>query len=453
ARSVARPRHVRSNRGVGRASRREGEAMRWWRWLAGAAVGVAAIVAARACWPELPDPLPRAARSHAGRALDGAADGVESTDGSGDDARLEADRLPEAAAPVPAGSTRYRMKFVKADGQLLTTVRVGVRPEGATESRTITPTSRGAAVLDLDDGCRAVDFSARGYVDVHRAIDARDRRSGDLGAIAFVPAATLDVRIVGAPHRALPWLVVQALAKSDVVRGYGDAVGCGDAKVATADGTARATFALPSDTEVWLGLHGEGVAVKSTPPPLAAGVTIWTVDLSAFARIRGHVTGVPPSCARGAAVSLKRFVPERDGLFQGMDASTELDEEARFEFLAVPEGPFALHLGDAELREPGGARRDTWHTADLPSGREIELEPDRELLGVAIGPLEERRGSAGGCSLRFDDSWQQFFMRRAADDRSFARGLVPADKLHGATHVFVAAALAGDRVLAVAELP
>jgi hypothetical protein len=77
--------------------------MRWWRWLAGAAVGIAAIVAARACWPELPDPLPRAARSHAGRALDGAADGVESTDGSGDDARLEADRLPEAAAPVPAG--------------------------------------------------------------------------------------------------------------------------------------------------------------------------------------------------------------------------------------------------------------------------------------------------------------------------------------------------------------
>jgi hypothetical protein len=427
--------------------------MRRWRWLAGAAVGVAAIVAARTYWPELPDPLPRAARSHAGRALGGTAVGDESTGESVDEANLEADRSPDAAAPIPAGATRYRMKFVKADGLPLTTVRVGVRPEGATESRTITPVRGGAAVLDLDDGCRAVDFSARGYVDVHRAIDARDRKRGDLGAIAFVPAATLDVRIVGAPRRALPWLVVEAVAKADFFRGYGDSFGCGDAKVATADGTARATFALPSDTEVWLRLEGEGVAVRSTPPPLAAGVTTWTVDLAAFARIRGHVAGVPPSCARGAVVWLQRFVPEQDGLFPGMDARTDLDEEARFEFLAVPDGPFALRLDFAGLRASGDARRDAWCTADLPTGRELDLEPDRELLGVAIGPFEEGRGSSGGCTLRFDDSWQPFFMRQAADDRRFARGLVPADVLHAAAHVYVDAALSGTRMLDVVAFP
>jgi hypothetical protein len=426
--------------------------MRRWRWLAGVAVGIAAIVAARACWPELPDELPRAARSHAGRSLDGSAVDHESTDES-DAARLEADRSPDAAAPVPAGATRFRLKFVKADGLPLTTVRVGVRPEGATEPRTITPVRGGAAVLDLDDGCRAVDFSARGYVDVHRAIDARDRERRDLGAIAFVPAATLDVRIVGAPRRALPWLLIEAVAKAEVVRGYGDSFHCGDAKVATADGTARATFRLPSDTEFWLRLHGEGVAVKSTPPPLAAGETAWTVDLAAFARIRGHVAGVPPSCARGASVWLQRFVPEQDGLFPGMDAHTNLDEEARFEFLAVPDGPFALHISVAELRESGDARRDVWRTADLPAGRELELEPDRELLGVAIGPFEATRGSPGGCSLRFDDSWQPFFMRQAAGDPRFARGLVPADVLHAAAHVFVDAARANVRVLDVAELP
>jgi len=426
--------------------------MRRWRWLAGAAVGIAAIVAARACWKPLPDELPRAARSHADRSLDGAAVDDESTDES-EAARLEADRSPDAAAPVPAGATRFRLKFVKADGLPLTTVRVGVRPEGATEPRTITPVRGGAAVLDLDDGCRAVDFSARGYVDVHRAIDARDRQRGDLGAIAFVPAATLDVRIVGAPRRALPWLLIEAAAKADAPRGYGDSFGCGDAKVATADGTARATFRLPSDTEFWLRLDGEGVAVRSTPPPLAEGETTWTVDLAAFARIRGHVAGVPPSCARGAGVWLKRFVPERDGLFPGMDAYTDLDEEARFEFLAVPDGPFALRLDIAELRASGDARRDAWHTVDLPSGRELELEPDRELLGVAIGPFEEARGSSGGCSLRFDDSLQPYFMRQAADDRRFARGLVPAGVLHEAAHVLVDGARAGERVLDVAELP
>jgi hypothetical protein len=318
--------------------------MRRWRWLAGAAVGIVAIVAARACWPELPDPLPRAARSHAGRALYGAADGVESTDGSDDEANLEADRSPEAAAPIPAGATRYRVRFVKADGQPLTTARVVIRREGETEPLTITPTRGGAAVLDLDDAFRAVNFSAHGYVDVHRAIDARDRQRGDLGAIALVPAATLDMRIVGAPHRATPWLAISSWQKTEVRY---DQIGAGDAKLATADGTARATFALPSDTEVWLDLHGDGVAVRSTPPPLSAGVTIWTVNLSAFARIRGHVTGVPPSCARGTAVWLKRFVPEEDGLCPGMDAHTILDEDARFDFLAVPDGPFALHMSIA----------------------------------------------------------------------------------------------------------
>jgi hypothetical protein len=207
--------------------------MRRWRWLAGAAVGIAAIVAARACWPELPDPLPRGARSHAGRLLDGAAVDDESADES-DAAELEADRSPEAAAPVPAGATRYRMKFVKADGQSLTTARVVVRPEGATEPRTITPVRGGAAVLDLDDACRAVDFSAHGYVDVHRAIDARDRRKGDLGAIAFIPAATLDVRIVGAPRRATPWLAISTWAKTEVRY---DQVGFGIAKAGSAIAT------------------------------------------------------------------------------------------------------------------------------------------------------------------------------------------------------------------------
>lgn len=426
--------------------------MRWWRWPAGVVVGVAAIVAARACWPELPDEPPRAARTHAGRSFDGAADGDEVTYES-DPARLEADRSSEAAAPVPAGSTRYRMKFVKADGLPLTTVRIGVRPEGATEPRMITPVRDGVAVLDFDDGCRAVDFSARGYVDVHRSIDARDRQRGDLGAITFVPAATLDVRIVGAPRRELGWLVIGAEAKADVSPRWGGAVRCGNEKVATADGTARVSFAVPSDTEVWLGLHGEGVAVKSTPPPLAAGVTTWTVDLTAFARIRGHVAGVPPSCARGATVWLQRFVPEFDGLFPGMDARTELDEAACFEFLAVPDGPFALRLDLAGLRESGGAHRDAWRTADLASDRELELEPDREFLGVAIGPFEEVRGSSGGSTLHFDDSWQPFFMRRAVDDRRFARGLVPADLLHAAAHLYVDGARADMRVLAVAELP
>ncbi|HET6164043.1 MAG TPA: hypothetical protein VFG37_10275 [Planctomycetota bacterium] len=427
--------------------------MRRWRWLAGAVVGIAAIVAARACWPELPDPLPHAARSHAGRALDGAADGVESTDGSGDDARLEADRLPEAAAPVPAGSTRYRVKFVKADGQLLTTVRVGVRPEGATESRTITPTSRGAAVLDLDDGCRAVDFSARGYVDVHRAIDARDRERGDLGAIVLTPAAALDVRIVGAPRRATPWLRISSWAKAEVHDHSSDSFGCGDTKVATADGTARATFALPSDTEVWLVFNGSGVAVRSTPPPLAAGVTAWTVDLASFARIRGHVVGVPPSFARGDVVWLQRFVAESDGLFPGMDARAELDDEARFEFAAVPDGPFGLHLNVAGLHEAGGERRDSWRTVAAGSRLDLELEPDRELLGLAIGPFGGERTSKIGNSLRFDDPARSSAFVRAADDPRFSRGLAAADALREASQLFVDPDTERARILDVARLP
>jgi hypothetical protein len=423
--------------------------MRRWRWLAGVAAGIAAIVAARACWPELPDPLPRAARSHAGRSLDGAAIDDESADKS-DATRLEADRSPDAAAPVPEGATRFRLKFVNADGQSLTTARVVVRREGAAEPRTITPTKDGAAVLDLDDGCRAVDFSARGYVDVHRAIDARDRERGDLGAITLVPAAALDVRIVGAPRRATPWLAISTWAKTEVRY---DQVGCGYAKLATADGTARATFALPSDTEVRLELHGDGVAVRSTPPPLAAGVTNWTIDLAAFARIRGHVVGVPPFCARGTVVWLKRFVPEQDGLFPGMDARTQLDEEARFEFLAVPDGPFALHLDIAELRESVGARRDAWRTTDLPSGRELELEPDRALLGIAIGPFDGERTSKIGNSLRFDDPARSNAFVRAADDPRFSRGLAAADALREASHLFVDPGTERARILDVARFP
>lgn len=352
---------------------------------------------------------------------------------------LQAERVPlQTLPPARAGTIRYHARLVRSDGKPHSYYMSEATPAGSAESQSLPPGKHGDVTVDAPAECREIDFTSRGVVAVHHAITQRELERADLGSIVFEQAARLEVTIVHAPRREKPWLDLTVMAKVDVSTGWGDSIGFGHEKLATPDGASHFTFHVPSDTEIRMGMTGNGVCFRRVIPSLPAGTTDYPIDFAQLRSLRGRVVGVPLSCARGVALWLDCVSARENGLFPGMDARIALDENGGFMLPVIPEGRFALRLDASYLREAGGAPRDWWDTAAIPPESELIVEPIEPLLGLEVGPI--RDGSTReerSCQVSFDGPAPSFFVTQPSGEPPIARGLIRAASLDSATRAMV----------------
>jgi hypothetical protein len=366
-------------------------------WFVAGAVAIAGIAAGSvflrvdASWPS----------QDAGRNGSGAPGGDSgfATEGDGsasdedDPVREEARarRIAEELHPLHEGQIRFKAAFRVVGGAMLSYRFVEARPADGTPSQKIEPKDRGTGFVVADSRCPSIDFSSRGFADVHHDVTADERERQDLGTIVFAATARLEIEIRHAPMRSDRWLSFQCFTNGEVPQGRSYSIQFASRDLATPDRTASFSQEAPSDSETSLSLQGPGVRLRRRIPAPPAGATTVVFDFDEFARFRGRVVNVPPVALPHLHVVVDRVLPERDGFFPSDDVEAPLDGSGSFSFAAFDTGPFQLRLdgcGTAALREPTGAQSMGWRSSELTPERELVVEPAEEMVGVRVGPID-----------------------------------------------------------------
>jgi hypothetical protein len=300
-------------------------------------------------------------------------------------------RIAEELHPLHEGQVRFKAAFRVVGGAALSYRFIEARSADGSAPQKIEAKNHGIGFVVAAANCPSIDFSSRGFADVHHDITAAEREQLDLGTIVYAATARLEIEIRHAPMRSDRWLGFECFTNGEVPQGRSYSIQFASRELATPDGTASFSQETPSDSDTSLSLHGPGVQLKRTIPSPPAGETTVVIDFDEFARFRGRVVNVPPIALPHLHVEVARILPERDGFFPFDDVSAPLDGSGSFSFAAFDTGPFLLRLegcGTAALRASTGAQSIGWRSSELTPERELVVEPAEEMVGVRVGPID-----------------------------------------------------------------
>jgi hypothetical protein len=306
-----------------------------------------------------------------------------------------AERL-ELTATEPAAVTgvRLRMRLLHEDGRPFAFIPVTLADQPLTHEASITAKSDGRCELACDwSPGTAVQLAALGWTPITVRIGPAEAGIVDLGDLTFQARGTLRVEISHAPERPSPWLELGVFTSMLVERGVwgGGDLRFGQQTLATPDGSASATFAVPSHYPLRANLAGDsqGASVLRTDtsiPELAPGEERTLVlDLGKLATVSGRLAHIPGEAGARRCLLLQEF----GDFAESQNAAREhwtlaTDEKGCFQYCGVRPGSWIrlqLHLmtGDVVLRTADG--HDTWRAGETV---DLEVEPAARIVGVGL---------------------------------------------------------------------